>query len=319
MDRDISRMLDLLGWKHAKSGAKGKPFEPTFDVLGMSLNLESIREGRVVLANKVGRAEKILEKVAMASSGNGSFRQSLQVLMGHLNFASGFFAGRALRHVAYDLNQLLSLDWLSAKDPLADLSSRIADILHSTPPRSLHCSNTRQPILVWTDGSWEGGKAGIGAVEWDTKSKSGGVWAGFVPTRLTDLWLKRNDPDSEQIISQVELYAMALIRHLRKAHWIHRRIVLFCDNEAARYASIKGGSSSSSMNLLVQAWDDPNFSSPAYIWVERVPSFSNVSDGPSRQCPGDALALVGESECHSFDATPELEAILTGRRKLSMG
>ena len=35
--------------------------------------------------------------------------------MSHLNFASGFFAGRALRHVAYDLNQLLGHDWLSAK------------------------------------------------------------------------------------------------------------------------------------------------------------------------------------------------------------
>ncbi|CAE7641384.1 unnamed protein product, partial [Symbiodinium microadriaticum] len=169
---------------------QGKPFQPSFDVLGMNLDLGSILEGKIVLANKTGRAEKILEKVALASAGNGSFRQSLQVLMGHLNFASGFFAGRALRHVAYDLNQLMNSDWLSAKESLESLESRITTILQSSPPRSLQCSHTRQPILVWTDGSWEAGKAGIGAVEWDTLTKTGGVWAGMVPQLITELWTK---------------------------------------------------------------------------------------------------------------------------------
>ena len=319
VDHDISRLLDLLGWKHAKSGAKGKPFQPSFDVLGMNLDLGSILEGKIVLANKTGRAEKILEKVALASAGNGSFRQSLQVLMGHLNFASGFFAGRALRHVAYDLNQLMNSDWLSAKESLESLASRITNILQSSPPRSLQCSNTRQPILVWTDGSWEAGKAGIGAVEWDTLTKAGGVWAGMVPQLITDLWTKGDGMEVEQIISQVELYAMALLRHLRHQEWMHRRVILFCDNESARYAAIKGGSSSSSMNFLVQAWDHPNFCYPAYIWVERVPSYSNISDGPSRGHSKEALTLVKESSCRAFDSTPELDSILTSRRRKIMG
>ena len=319
VDHDISRLLDLLGWKHAKSGAKGKPFQPSFDVLGMNLDLGSILEGKIVLANKTGRAEKILEKVALASAGNGSFRQSLQVLMGHLNFASGFFAGRALRHVAYDLNQLMNSDWLSAKESLESLESRITTILQSSPPRSLQCSHTRQPILVWTDGSWEAGKAGIGAVEWDTLTKTGGVWAGMVPQLITELWTKGDGMEVEQIISQVELYAMALLRHLRHQEWMHRRIILFCDNESARYAAIKGGSSSSSMNLLVQAWDHPNFCYPAYIWVERVPSYSNISDGPSRGYSKEALTLVKEGTCRAFDSTPELDSILTSRRRKIMG
>ena len=87
--------------------------------------------------------------------------------MGHLNFASGFFAGRALRHVACDLNQLLGHDWLPAKVSLDGLAKRISVILHSSPPRVLSAGHTRQPILVWTDGAWEGERAGIGAVEWD--------------------------------------------------------------------------------------------------------------------------------------------------------
>ena len=285
----------------------------------MQLNLGSILEGKIVLANKAGRAEKILEKVSQASSGNGCFRQSLQVLMGHLNFASGFFAGRALRHVAYDLNQLLGHDWLSAKVSLDDLAKRITVILHSSPPRVLSSSHTRQPILVWTDGAWEGGRAGIGAAEWDPLSKTGGVWAGVVPKRITDLWMQSESSEPEQIISQVELYAMALLCHLRRHAWMNRRVILFCDNEAARFASIKGGSSSSSMNRLVQAWDAPNFGAPAYIWVERVPSYSNISDGPSRGKPEEAMTLAQTNSCQAFDSTPELEALLTNRRSKDMG
>ena len=156
-------------------------------------------------------------------------------------------------------------------------------------------------------------------MEWDTLTKAGGVWAGMVPQRITDLWTKGDGMEVEQIISQVELYAMALLRHLRQQKWMHRRIILFCDNESARYAAIKGGSSSSSMNLLVQAWDHPNFCYPAYIWLERVPSYSNISDGPSRGCCKEALTLVKESSCKAFDSTSELESILTSRRRKTMG
>ncbi|CAE7320147.1 unnamed protein product, partial [Symbiodinium sp. CCMP2592] len=319
VDQDVSRLLDLLGWRHAKSGSKGKPFDSSFDVLGTRLDLGEILSGKIVLANKVGRAEKILEKVSTASLGNGSFRQSLQVLIGHLNFASGFFAGRALRHVAYDLNHLMGKDWLSAKDSLDELGSRISVILQGTPPRSLVCNRVRQPILVWTDGSWEKGHAGIGAVEWDPITSKGAVWAGHVPTSITALWLRTEDHTQEQIISQVELYAMALIRHLRKEAWMHRRVIVFCDNEAARFAAIKGGSSSHSMNRLVQAWDHPNFDHPAYLWIERVPSFSNIADGPSRGVPEEALRLTRTSSCRTFETEAELETLLFSRRRKEMG
>ncbi|CAE7804359.1 unnamed protein product [Symbiodinium sp. CCMP2592] len=319
VDQDVSRLLDLLGWRHAKSGSKGKPFDSSFDVLGTRLDLGEILSGKIVLANKVGRAEKILEKVSTASLGNGSFRQSLQVLIGHLNFASGFFAGRALRHVAYDLNHLMGKDWLSAKDSLDELGSRISVILQCTPPRSLVCNRVRQPVLVWTDGSWEKGHAGIGAVEWDPIASKGAVWAGHIPTSITALWLRTEDHTQEQIISQVELYAMALIRHLRKEAWMHRRVIVFCDNEAARFAAIKGGSSSHSMNRLVQAWDHPNFDHPAYLWIERVPSFSNIADGPSRGVPEEALHLTRTSSCRTFETEAELETLLFSRRRKEMG
>lgn len=51
-DSAASQLLDLLGWKHAKTGTKAAPFQSRFNVLGCSLDLESLLSGAVVLENK---------------------------------------------------------------------------------------------------------------------------------------------------------------------------------------------------------------------------------------------------------------------------
>ena len=53
-DESASELLDILGWLHAKTGPKGKPFESSFDVLGCNLNLAGVPEGYVTLENKQG-------------------------------------------------------------------------------------------------------------------------------------------------------------------------------------------------------------------------------------------------------------------------
>ena len=58
-DEAASELLDLLGWRHARTGPKGKPFESNFNVLGCSLSLDRVASGEVVLENKQGRLEDI--------------------------------------------------------------------------------------------------------------------------------------------------------------------------------------------------------------------------------------------------------------------
>lgn len=42
--------------------------------------------------------------------------------------------------------------------------------------------------MVFTDGSWEDGHAGLGAVVLDTADGSAWVWSGQVPEALLDKW-----------------------------------------------------------------------------------------------------------------------------------
>ena len=86
----------------------------------------------------------------------------------------------------------------------------------------------------------------------------------------------------EQLICQVELFAVALTRWQLKDILMYRRVLLFVDNDAARGALIKGRSSSRTMDLLRKAFYAADAWDPCFWWIERVPSKSNPADDPSR-------------------------------------
>ena len=78
------------------------------------------------------------------------------------------------------------------------------------------------------------------------------------------------------------------------------------DSEAARYALIKGQSLSRAMNVLVREFYDADSSHSSYGWIERVPSYSNVADDPSRGRPEVACNLLGISSWEPFEHVSDL-------------
>ena len=75
--------------------------------------------------------------------------------------------------------------------------------------------------------------------------------------------------------------------------WRGRRSILFVDNDAARHALIKGYTSSLASARLVASFWEGEAALASYCWVERVPSPSNIADGPSRLCFDEVVALGG--------------------------
>ena len=63
------------------------------------------------------------------------------------------------------------------------------------------------------------------------------------------------------------------------------------DNNSARGGILKGRSSSPTMDDLVKALYAAEVLSPAFWWVERVPSKSNAADEPSRAVGREAADL----------------------------
>ena len=93
----------------------------------------------------------------------------------------------------------------------------------------------------------------------------------------------------DQLICQIELLAMVLVRWEWKIELSNRRVLLFVDNNSARGAAIKGRSSSLTMDDVVKAFYSIEVHLPSFCWVERVPSKSNPADEPSK-FEGEAAA-----------------------------
>eukprot|EP00435_Cladocopium_sp_Y103_P026667 s2745_g6.t1 len=346
-DASASDLLDLLGWKHARTGPKGRPFESKFQVLGCSLDLSQIDAGTLVTENRPGRIDRLLEHLQRIKAANSISLHEAQVLHGLLRYACGFFAGRNLHQVCAEvmsygmaktgglryacgffagrnLHQVCAevMSYGMAKTggrnrDLGNFCDYAADTLRNCRPRKLQAGGERRPILIFTDGAWEKEVAGLGAVLIDTATGERHVWSGRVPEPLVKAW---KHLVGEQLICQIELYAMVALRWALKDLLKDRRTIWWVDNEAARYATIKGLSPSPVMRHLVRSFYSFEVESPTFSWIERVPSSSNPADGPSRGSPEEVMRLVGVSECKPFENPPELlEQLLHLRLVNQMG
>jgi hypothetical protein len=60
------------------------------------------------------------------------------------------------------------------------------------------------------------------------------------------------------------------------------------------------------MKTLIREFYAVDAQDPTYSWVERVPSLSNVADGPSRNDCSEALELLGIDTITDFEHPNEL-------------
>lgn len=306
-DQSASALLDLLGWRHARTGLKGRPFEEKFQVLGCSLDLAGVPQGEVTLENKPGRLDRLCEHFQRIKAAGTMTLHEAQILHGLLRYACGFFAGKHLHQVCAEVMSLGSASGRNKMAALANFCDYACDMLAKCVPRTLSAFGERKPVLIFTDGCWEGGRAGIGAVVIDTALGTKQVFAGEVPPQLISAWAHQV---GDQLICQIELYAMVVLRWMLRQQLAHRRSIWWVDNEAARFSVIKGMSPSATMKCLARAFYSFEVESPTCSWVERVPSYSNIADGPSRAQPEEAMFLLGVQACCNFDHPNDLLALL---------
>ena len=302
-DESASELLDLLGWRHARTGPKGKAFDRAFNVLGCSLDLAEVTEGIVTMENKPGRIDRLLEHLKKIEMANRISLHEAQILHGLMRYACGSFAGRHLFQVCAEVMTLGTSSSKGNRRDLAGFCQYAAQALKCCKPRRLIATCERKPILVFTDGSWEDGHAGLGAVVLDTADGSAWVWSGKVPQVLLDKW---RGIVGDQLICQIELYAMVALRWSLSKLFVNRRTLWWVDNDAARYALIKGVSPSLVMKQLVRLFYQFEVEAPTYSWIERIPSSSNPADGPSRESPQETMELLGVSKCETFSHPSEL-------------
>ena len=106
------------------------------------------------------------------------------------------------------------------------------------------------------------------------------MFGAVVPQDLAAQWKSRTG--QAQIIGQAELSPLLVARLTWQSRLRGQRVVFFVDNESARLAAIKSYSpilASTKILADISLFDHVH---EVYPWYARVPTFSNISDGPSR-------------------------------------
>ena len=157
-------------------------------------------------------------------------------------------------------------------------------------PRRVRFKEQLPPVLIFTDGAVEtiGCRlcVTVGGVLFDPWTKATPVYfAEEVSASRVDRWLAAG---TKHPVFQAELLPVAMAAE----SWAHltrdRDVILFLDNEAARYSLVRGYSPVlTAAKVIGEAW--LSFAGcGAAVWFARVPTESNPADAPSRgqECPG---------------------------------
>ena len=153
-------------------------------------------------------------------------------------------------------------------------------VCRRSKPRKVKVGDGKPPILIFTDGAHETEAAGYGGIMIDPLS---GEVAGF--GRNMGETMKRRltvQGKKQQIIGQAELYPAIVARRLWKHKIQGRDVIHMVDNDSARFALIKGSSPCLESAWLVQSFWIDESATDCQSWIARVPSRSNIADGPSR-------------------------------------
>ena len=303
MDKLVSRFLALLGWTHATTGTKGLPFSSAFNVLGATVDLQSLSQGNLVVSNKEGRLGRIKTLIRAAANGYPPKRRDMQVLAGLLQYSVGHTLGATLRLAARACSTMSSGRYPRTRESYQKLCEWLSTLLDRVKPRLIDLTASASPILVFTDASWDGTNAGWGCVIIDRSNGTKIVAGGNIAHRLTSHWISQV---GAQIICEAELYAVLLARVYIGSRCQNRRAIFWVDNDASRLCLIKTVSSSTPMLVMAQMFhmrlEDDNL----VCWMERVPSEANLADLPSRGHVEEAATIIGGQIISDMDADPAL-------------
>eukprot|EP00435_Cladocopium_sp_Y103_P027136 s1919_g6.t1 len=301
----FSAVLDMLGWVHAKEGDKALNFAEAFDLLGVTFDLTAIPRGLLVVSNKLSRVEKLCHLLdQIAADGTVSVTRASEI-QGLLNFAVGYYTGKSLKHLVSAFMPFADKAHPARQSDLSDLCNYAKHMLRTLKQRGHSVHGSTNPVLIFTDGAWEAGVATAGAVLIDGSERL--AFSITVPDSLKEHWLERA---GEQIICQVELWALLVIRWTFREKLLNRRVLEWIDNESARMSAIKANSPSGTMRSLTRLLADIEVCWPAFSWIERVCSFSNPGDLPSRNKVAEAVAKYHLVDGGTLDASAELSHLV---------
>ena len=277
--REAFRLVGLI-----LDDKKSQPPKSVADVLGVTLNTESLRAQRILLvqpkqtrrANLVAIIDKVVSDDYLPPSLAASILGKFGFLCSTLYGKVGRCCTGAVRGRQYSTSLDCSLT------PAIRVSLILMKLFtNMAPPREFPLSRSTPPSILYTDASdipdRKQGRAVVGAVLFLPNPETILYTHWVVPEAVLHRWELRST-----YIGQLELLAapLALITWAKQLQ--RRQIIHFVDNESAAAGLVRGHSSKADSSALIGEYWLTASKQSMEIYVDRVESKSNISDGPSR-------------------------------------
>ena len=247
-------VMQLLGWRISMSEDKRLPFAQEFSMLG---------------------AEEVCSKSLVPLS-------LLETMKGRLLYAAGHTFGRCTQLTI----QLLSR--LARRGPMVVVDESFRSVLRraftslsTAKPREVSAWSKRPPVIVFTDGACEeeGQTVTHGAVLYDPESGASLMFGESVPPDWVKKWSAQG---KKQLICQAEIFPILVAKSTWPQILAYRAVLWFVDNNSALAAVIRSFSPIVENFELLMLNAEIDVRLQSVNWYSRVPSKSNLSDGPSR-------------------------------------
>ena len=284
----IEDLFGLLGWKISMKEKKRLPFDKIFTSLGVEVDLSKSVQGEISVQNKPGRVDAIRVSVSkIVKSDYLGFKDALSI-RGRVAYAEGQLFGRVAAPLCRMLSAHASVGQYGRLHPsLKQALSVVSDALAAAKPRRVGLPDGSPPIIVFTDGACETECTSIGGILIDGSDQPE-AFGAVISASTVESWASK--VGQTQVIGQAEIFPVLVAKLTWAKKLAGRKVIYFIDNDSARLALVKAYSPVlASMHIIIQSvlWDGAHDSRS---WFARVPTESNIADGPSRMSSADVIA-----------------------------
>ena len=282
----IDSLFSALGW--STSTEKNSDFSSLARALGVVINLSDTHLLRVSVSNSEHRGKDISDMIDGMLAKKYFRKSEMESLRGRLVFAEGQLFGRVAQRSLRELSCAIASGSGAVTETLRKSLVFLKDRVTTAHPRVVACG-PREMLHLYTDASHESNYSGVGAVCYNSAGTE--LW-NFGDSLDLDQVKRVNVDNKGTIIGELEAMAVyAGVNQLASEHQ-HVDVICFIDNDAVLASMIKAGSPNDVMQNAASSVAAIEVTHDLRLWFERVPSYSNPADGPSR---GSFFGLATDS------------------------
>ena len=274
--------LRLLGWQFAVDGAKSEPFAASFVALGVVFDISRLDEGLAVVMNKPTRIEALCQDIQNLTERGKLTKGARESLRGRLQFLERHVFGRLGKFLINELCGDPSLYHGNRDSIHQETAQKVLAWLTNIKPRELRPSGSKVPVVIFTDGAEgdvQGTTASCGALCIDPVSGFREFFGEPIPESLVQEWKQSG---VTKVIAQAELLPVLLAIRVWENVIRNRRVLIFVDNESAKFACINMWSPITSSKRILECIAEWSVHNQSWMWFSRVASYSNPADPASR-------------------------------------